>query len=80
MAIYVNKNKGFELSEPIARECPHCGVHAQLLAVAVPSFDVLAKTQPKNAGLLFRCAACNEPRFIRTVHGVGYAFRDGNGR
>jgi DNA-binding response OmpR family regulator len=22
----------------------------------------------------------NEPRFIRTVHGVGYAFRDGNGR
>ena len=22
----------------------------------------------------------NEPRFIRTVHGVGYAFRDGDGR
>ena len=67
MAIYVNKNKGFELSEPIARECPHCGVHAQLLAVAVPSFEVLAKTRPKNAGLLFRCAACNEPRFLRAA-------------
>lgn len=67
MAIYVNKNNGFEQSEPTTRVCPHCGTHAQLLAVASPTFEVLAQTQPKHAGLLFRCAACNEPRFLRAA-------------
>jgi hypothetical protein len=67
VAIYVNKNNGFELTEPITRECPHCGAHTQLLPVANPSFEVLAQTRPKHAGLLFRCAACNEPRFLRAV-------------
>ena len=67
MAIYVNKNNGFEQTEPMTRECPHCGTHSQLLPVANPSFAVLAQTRPKHAGLLFRCAACNEPRFVRAV-------------
>ena len=71
VAIYVNNNNGFELTEPITRMCPHCGTHAQLLAVANPSYEVLAQTRPKHAGLLFRCAACNEPRFLRAaVRGV----------
>ena len=67
MAIYVNKNNSFELTEPITRGCPHCGAHTQLLAVANPSFEVLTQTKPKHAGLLFRCAACNEPRFLRAA-------------
>ena len=67
MAIYVNKNNGFEQTEPMTRECPHCGTHSQLLPVANPSFAVPAQTRPKHAGLLFRCAACNEPRFVRAV-------------
>ena len=72
MAIYVNKNNGFEQAEPIARECPHCGAHAQLLPVAVPSFAELTRTQPKNVGLVFRCAACAEPRFVRAaVRAIG---------
>ncbi len=72
MAIYVNKSGGFEQAEPIARECPHCGAHAQLLPVAVPSFAELTRTQPKNVGLVFRCAACGEPRFVRaTVRSIG---------
>jgi len=72
VSIYVNKNKGFTQTEPIARECPHCGAHAQLLPVAAPSFDVLAQTRPKNAGIVFRCAACNEPRFLRAaVRAIG---------
>lgn len=66
MAIYVNKNNGFQLTEPLTRECPHCGTHAQLLPVASPSFELLAQTRPKHAGLVFRCAACNEPRFLRS--------------
>lgn len=72
MAIYVNKNNGFELSEPLVRECPHCGKHAQLLGLAHPAFDVLVQTRPRNAGLVFRCAACNEPRFLRAaVRAIG---------
>jgi hypothetical protein len=72
VSIYVNKNKGFTQAEPITRECPHCGAHAQLLPVAAPSFEVLAQTRPKNAGIVFRCAACNEPRFLRAaVRAIG---------
>ena len=72
MPIYVNKNKGFIQAEPLARECPHCGAHAQLLPVAAPSFEVLAQTRPKHAGIVFRCAACNEPRFLRAaVRAIG---------
>jgi hypothetical protein len=67
VAIYVNKNNGFEQTEPVTRVCPHCGTHAQLLPDANPSFELLAQTRPKNAGLLFRCAACNEPRFLRAA-------------
>lgn len=67
MSIYVNKNNGFQQSEPVTRECPHCGAHAQLLPAAAPSFDQLVQTRPRNAGLLFRCAACNEPRFLRAA-------------
>ena len=67
MPIYVNKNNDFELSEPMTRACPHCGTHSQLLPVANPSFELLAQTRPKHAGLLFRCAACNEPRFLRAI-------------
>jgi hypothetical protein len=67
VAIYVNNNNGFELTEPITRMCPHCGTHAQLLAVANPTYELLAQTRPKHAGLLFRCAACDEPRFLRAA-------------
>jgi hypothetical protein len=67
VSIYVNKNKGFQQAKPTTRECPHCGAHTQLLPVAAPSYALLAQTRPKHAGLLFRCAACNEPRFLRAV-------------
>jgi hypothetical protein len=67
VSIYVNKNNGFEQAEPIARECPHCGAQAQLLPVATPSFEMLTRTQPRHVGLVFRCAACNEPRFVRAA-------------
>jgi hypothetical protein len=67
VATYVNKNDGFELTEPVARECPYCGAHAQLLPEAVPSFEQITRTQPKNVGLVFRCAACGEPRFMRAA-------------
>jgi hypothetical protein len=67
VAIYVNKNNDFEQSEIATRECPHCGALAQLLPIATPSFDALKKARPQHAGIVFRCAACNEPRFLRVA-------------
>lgn len=65
MATYISKSNGFEQSETIARECPHCGANAQLIPVAAPSYATLVETRPLHAGVVFRCAACNEPRFVR---------------
>jgi hypothetical protein len=67
LAIYVNKDNNFEQAEPTSRECPHCGAHAQLLPVATPSFEVLMQARPRQVGIAFRCAACNEPRFMRAA-------------
>ena len=67
MAIYVNKNNNFEQSEPLLRECPHCGAHAQLVPVATPSFEHIVRTEPRQVGIVFQCGACNEPRFLRAT-------------
>jgi hypothetical protein len=65
--IYVNKDSGFQQTEAVSRECPHCGAHAQLLPLATPSFDALLQTRPRHVGLVFSCAACSEPRFVRAA-------------
>ena len=67
MAIYVKNNNDFEQTEPIVRECPHCGVHAPMVPIATPSFTALSDARPQHAGVAFRCAACNEPRFARAA-------------
>ena len=67
LSIYVNKNNGFEQAETITRECPHCGAHAQLVPVATPSFEALIAARPRHVGIAYRCAACNEPRFVRAA-------------
>jgi len=67
MAIYVKNNNDFEQTEQIVRECPHCGVHAPLIPIATPAFDELNASRPRHAGVAFRCAACNEPRFARAA-------------
>jgi hypothetical protein len=67
MAIYVKNNNDFEQTEPIVRECPHCGVHAPMVPVATPDFAQLSAARPQHAGVAFRCGACNEPRFARTA-------------
>ena len=45
MAIYVKQNNDFEQSEPIVRECPHCGAQAPL----VPTLASLALTRKTSA-------------------------------
>ena len=67
MAIYVKKDNTFEQAEPLSRECPHCGAHAQLIPVSTPSFEAIRSARPRQVGIAFRCAACNEPRFGRAA-------------
>ena len=67
MSIYVKNNNSFEQSETVTRECPHCGVSAQLVPLATPSYEALMQSRPRHAGICFRCAACNEPRFARVA-------------
>jgi hypothetical protein len=67
VSIYIHQDNSFEQSETISRECPHCGAHAHLLPVATPSFDALSAYRPRTVGLVFRCAACAEPRFTRAT-------------
>lgn len=67
MAIYVKHNNDFEQTELIVRECPHCGVHAPMVPIATPDFAALNEARPQHAGVEFRCAACNEPRFARAA-------------
>lgn len=67
MAIYVKKDNTFEQAEPLTRECPHCGAHAQLIPTATPSFEAIRSAKPRQVGIAFRCAACNEPRFGRAA-------------
>lgn len=65
MSAYVNKDNNFELAEPTSRPCPHCSADARLLPVATPSFEALRRARPERTGVVFRCGACNEPRFVR---------------
>lgn len=67
MSIYVKKNNRFEQAEPVSRECPHCGAHAQLVPIATPSYAALMQARPRHVAVGFRCAACNEPRFARVA-------------
>ncbi len=65
MSFYVKRSGDWEQVEPLYRDCPHCGAHAELLLTAPPSFDHLNRSRPRHAGIVFECAACKEPRFAR---------------
>lgn len=67
MSAYVNKDNNFELAQPTSRECPHCGARARLVPVATPSFEELSRSKPRRTGIVFRCTACQEPRFVRLL-------------
>ena len=49
----------------IALTCPHCQTLSHVSAAAVPKFDLLARSQPKQIGIVFRCDACGEPVFLK---------------
>jgi hypothetical protein len=67
VSLYVKNDSSFEQAETVARECPHCGASAQLIPTSTPSYAALMQSRPRHAGICFRCAACNEPRFTRVA-------------
>jgi hypothetical protein len=64
---YIYEDNRFEQSQTLSRDCPHCSAHAQLLPFAIPTFAALTATRPRHVGLVFRCAACGEPRFLKAT-------------
>ena len=67
VSLYVKNDNSFEQAETVTRECPHCGASAQLIPISTPSYAALMQSRPRHAGICFRCAACNEPRFARVA-------------
>ncbi|HVC29623.1 MAG TPA: hypothetical protein VND24_00460, partial [Steroidobacteraceae bacterium] len=49
----------------LALTCPHCQVVAHISVSAVPRFEDLQTHRPAQAGIVYRCDACNAPIFLR---------------
>ncbi len=49
----------------LALTCPHCQVLAHISVSAVPRFEDLQAYRPAQAGVVYRCDACNAPIFLR---------------
>jgi hypothetical protein len=65
MTVTIHADDRFEQDNALARECPHCGVHAQMLPVSTPRFATLRDTRPSKVAVGYYCSACGEPRFGR---------------
>lgn len=49
----------------LALTCPQCQVLAHITASAVPRFEELQTYRPSQVGVVYRCAACHAPIFLR---------------
>jgi hypothetical protein len=67
MAITIERTGGltYGAGEQFSLECPYCGVLARMTPESVPSFDMLDRTRPGHAGIVFQCDACQAPVFLR---------------
>jgi hypothetical protein len=66
MSIYITPQDDFHVDAAgIALTCPHCLTLTHLSAVAVPKFEDLSRSRPKQIGIVFQCDACAEPVFIK---------------
>ena len=67
MAITIERTGGLqrEDGDELSLECPYCGVMSRMTPESVPSFDMLDRTRPKHAGIVYQCDACKSPVFLR---------------
>jgi hypothetical protein len=49
----------------LAVTCPHCEVVSHITPSAVPRFEELQASKPRQIGIVYRCDACNAPVFTR---------------
>jgi hypothetical protein len=49
----------------IALTCPHCQTLSHVSPAAVPKFEALCRSQPRQIGIVFRCDACGESIFLK---------------
>ncbi len=67
VAVYIDSSGRLHHDQEsgLALHCPHCQVLAHISPVSVPDFNVLQQHKPSQVGLVYRCAACNAPVFLR---------------
>ena len=54
-----------DTDEQFGLECPYCGVYAHMTPQAVPDVAKILADRPKHVGLVYQCAACRAPVFLR---------------
>ncbi|MBM4219556.1 MAG: hypothetical protein FJ171_07970 [Gammaproteobacteria bacterium] len=67
MAVYIDSSGRLhhDQESALALNCPQCGVLAHITPVSVPDYNALQQHKPSHVGLVYRCAACNAPVFLR---------------
>jgi hypothetical protein len=67
VAVYIDSSGRLhhDQESALALQCPHCQVLAHVTPVSVPDFNVLQQHKPAQVGIVYRCAACNAPVFLR---------------
>ncbi len=67
MAVFIDSSGRLHHDQDtgLALHCPHCSVLAHITPVSVPDFNSLQQHKPAQVGLVYRCASCNAPIFLR---------------
>ncbi len=66
MSIYVDAHGRLHHPEQnLAVTCPHCQVLSHITPIAVPQYELLITTRPKQVGVVFVCDSCNAPVFLK---------------
>jgi hypothetical protein len=67
VAVYIDSSGRLhhDQGSALALNCPHCQVLAHITPVSVPDYNALQLHKPSQVGLVYRCAACNAPVFLR---------------
>ncbi len=67
MAVYIDSSGRLhhDQESALALACPQCQVLAHITPVSVPDFNTIQKHKPAQVGIVYRCAACSAPVFLR---------------
>lgn len=64
----LHSNNNTELfNASINTDCPHCGNSTNLILVAPPHFPSMQRFKPKKVGMVFLCASCLKPIFLKFI-------------